>query len=80
MKVSELKSLVNSLPAELDDLVIVMAIDDEGNGYRQFEGLDPDSYTTEDPTGWQIESMMDKEDADAEGYDMEDLTQVVVAY
>lgn len=80
MNVKELKELVNSIPEELDDLVVLMSIDDEGNGYRQLRGLDPDSYTTDDPTDWMVESMMDRADADSEGYEMDDLTQVLVAF
>lgn len=55
MNIAELKARVASIPQELDHLHIIMAKDDEGNGYRQFHNIDVEAFVKEDPTDWEIE-------------------------
>lgn len=40
MKVKELKKLVAAIPAELNDVVVLVQADAEGNGYDTLRGVD----------------------------------------
>lgn len=40
MKLKDLKTLINDIPEELDDCIVIMQRDSEGNGYSPLMGVD----------------------------------------
>lgn len=40
MNVRQLKELVNSIPSELNDIIVILQKDPEGNGYNPLRGID----------------------------------------
>lgn len=51
MTLKEFKNLINALPAELDDAIMICQKDSEGNGYSPLYGVD-ENAVYKDETTW----------------------------
>lgn len=65
MKVEALRNMLNLIPEEYDDVNVLVAVDDEGNGYMQADGISV-NYYAQDPDDWRVESVYTKEELDEE--------------
>jgi hypothetical protein len=59
MNKQQLIEEINKLP---DDVDILSAKDDEGNGYRWINGISLEYIDKSEDTGWETESVMSEED------------------
>jgi hypothetical protein len=59
MNKQQLIEEINKLP---DDVDILSAKDDEGNGYRWISGISLEYIDRSDDTGWETESVLSEED------------------
>lgn len=54
MIVKELREIVNKIPLSCDNSIILMQEDDEGNGYRNINGIDTETMAIEDDRDIQV--------------------------
>jgi hypothetical protein len=59
MNKQQLIEEINKLP---DDVDILSAKDDEGNGYRWINGISLEYIDKSEDSGWEVESVMSQED------------------
>jgi hypothetical protein len=79
MKIKDLKDRLALIPEEYDDLHILMSKDDEGNGYRQFRGIDLHAWLKdEDPEDWEVEFVYEEDELDED--EKEEAIRVAVVY
>jgi len=77
MTLAELKAMLADFGPEFDDMIVLKSKDEEGNAFNQVTEVDP-YLTTEDASAWEVESILDGEEA--EDYEDDELTQVLVIW
>ena len=74
MKIKELREMLTNIPAEHDDVEILLQKDEEGNGFRPASGIDIGCFIRDDD----MEYIYDEDELDED--DKEDAVRVAVAF
>lgn len=70
MKLKELRSLINSISAELDECEVILQKDPEGNGYSPLSGVDEDTiYISESESSGKVYDYYSEADDNCMGVD-----------
>lgn len=72
MNKSDLIEQISKLP---DDIDILTAKDDEGNGYRWVQGVSLEYIDKSEDSGWEAECVMSEEDLEDLDYDEEEVAK-----